>query len=301
MNRSLDTASISLSGKEKAAQYVALAKPRLSSSVVFSAVAGYLIAAYPFDLLEFFYLVAGGFLVVASSNAFNQIWERDRDALMQRTKNRPLPSGRLSFTEAFVAASVYGLIGAFLLFLINPLSAGFGLLSVLLYVLVYTPMKAKGPWAVFVGAIPGAIPFMLGWVAARNDFDIESGTLFAIQFIWQFPHFWAIGWMLHDDYARAGYNLLPTGKRDASSALQAFIYTFALLPLSLLPAFGLTGTLVLSPVGALLILVLGIFLIVRAGQLLRHRTERAARRLMLGSVLWLTLMQIVFVLDRYLI
>ncbi|CAI8261149.1 MAG: Protoheme IX farnesyltransferase 1 [Flavobacteriia bacterium] len=290
-----------MSGKEKAAQYIALAKPRLSSSVVFSAVAGYLIAAYPFDLLEFIYLVIGGFLVVASSNAFNQIWERDRDALMQRTKNRPLPSGQLSLSEAIVAASVYGLIGAFLLFLINPLSAGFGLLSVLLYVLVYTPMKAKGPWAVFVGAIPGAIPFMLGWVAARNDFDIESGTLFAIQFIWQFPHFWAIGWMLHEDYARAGYNLLPTGKRDASSALQAFVYTFALLPLSLLPAFGLTGTLVLSPVGALLILVLGIFLIIRAGQLLRFRTEKAARRLMLGSVLWLTLMQIVFVLDRYLI
>lgn len=301
MSRSLDTASIPLSGKEKAAQYIALAKPRLSSSVVFSAVAGYLIAAYPFDLLEFIYLVIGGFLVVASSNAFNQIWERDRDALMQRTKNRPLPSGQLSLSEAIVAASVYGLIGAFLLFLINPLSAGFGLLSVLLYVLVYTPMKAKGPWAVFVGAIPGAIPFMLGWVAARNDFDIESGTLFAIQFIWQFPHFWAIGWMLHEDYARAGYNLLPTGKRDASSALQAFVYTFALLPLSLLPAFGLTGTLVLSPVGALLILVLGIFLIIRAGQLLRFRTEKAARRLMLGSVLWLTLMQIVFVLDRYLI
>ncbi len=290
-----------MSGKEKAAQYIALAKPRLSSSVVFSAAAGYLIAAYPFDLLEFIYLVIGGFLVVASSNAFNQIWERDRDALMQRTKNRPLPSGQLSLSEAIVAASVYGLIGAFLLFLINPLSAGFGLLSVLLYVLVYTPMKAKGPWAVFVGAIPGAIPFMLGWVAARNDFDIESGTLFAIQFIWQFPHFWAIGWMLHEDYARAGYNLLPTGKRDASSALQAFVYTFALLPLSLLPAFGLTGTLVLSPVGALLILVLGIFLIIRAGQLLRFRTEKAARRLMLGSVLWLTLMQIVFVLDRYLI
>lgn len=301
MSRSLDTASIPLSGKEKAAQYIALAKPRLSSSVVFSAAAGYLIAAYPFDLLEFIYLVIGGFLVVASSNAFNQIWERDRDALMQRTKNRPLPSGQLSLSEAIVAASVYGLIGAFLLFLINPLSAGFGLLSVLLYVLVYTPMKAKGPWAVFVGAIPGAIPFMLGWVAARNDFDIESGTLFAIQFIWQFPHFWAIGWMLHEDYARAGYNLLPTGKRDASSALQAFVYTFALLPLSLLPAFGLTGTLVLSPVGALLILVLGIFLIIRAGQLLRFRTEKAARRLMLGSVLWLTLMQIVFVLDRYLI
>jgi protoheme IX farnesyltransferase len=170
----------------------------------------------------------------------------------------------------------------------------------LIYVLVYTPLKAKGPWAVFVGAIPGAIPFMLGWVAARNDFDIESGTLFAIQFIWQFPHFWAIAWMLHDDYAKADYNLLPSKARDQSSAFQIFVYTFALIPLSLLPAFGLTGTLTLSPLAGIIVLGLGIFLIIRAVQLFKTKTVRAARRLMLGSVLWLTLLQIVYVLDRYL-
>lgn len=296
----IDTPVQSLRTADKAKQFVALAKPRLSTSVVFSAAAGYLIGNLRFDLLEFVLLCVGGFLVVASSNAFNQIWEREQDEKMHRTKDRPLPSKRLTLAESFVAASIYGIIGVYLLFLINPMSAGFGLLSLLLYVLIYTPLKAKGPWAVFVGAIPGAIPFMLGWVAARNDFDIESGTLFAIQFIWQFPHFWAIAWMLHDDYAKANYNLLPSGARDHSSAFQTFVYTFALVPLSLLPAFGLTGSLSLSPLGAIAVLLLGIFLIFRATQLFTQKTVRAARRLMLGSVLWLTLLQIVFVLDRYL-
>ena len=279
---------------------MALTKPRLASSVVFSAAAGYLIGNIRFDLLEFLLLCAGGFLVVASSNAFNQIWEKEQDEKMQRTRERPIPSGKLGVPESIVAASLYGLLGILMLYRINPMSAGFGLLSLLIYVLVYTPLKAKGPWAVFVGAIPGAIPFMLGWVAARNDFDIESGTLFAIQFIWQFPHFWAIAWMLHDDYAQANYNLLPSGKRDTLSAFQTFVYTFALVPLSLLPAFGMTGSLNLSAVGAVAVLALGIFLIIRATQLFRLRTVRAARRLMLGSVLWLTLLQIVYVLDRYL-
>lgn len=296
----IETSIQSLSLAEKLRQYVALAKPRLSTSVVFSAAAGYLIGNIRFDTLEFILLCLGGFLVVASSNAFNQIWERERDEKMQRTKDRPLPSGKLSLYESFVVASIYGALGVYMLFLINPMSAGFGLLSLLIYVLVYTPLKAKGPWAVFVGAIPGAIPFMLGWVAARNDFDIESGTLFAIQFIWQFPHFWAIAWMLHDDYAKADYNLLPSKARDQSSAFQIFVYTFALIPLSLLPAFGLTGTLTLSPLAGIIVLGLGIFLIIRAVQLFKTKTVRAARRLMLGSVLWLTLLQIVYVLDRYL-
>jgi protoheme IX farnesyltransferase len=296
----IDTRVETISWREKSRQFVALAKPRLSTSVVFSAAAGYLIGNIRFDILEFILLCVGGFLVVASSNAFNQILEKDRDEKMQRTKDRPLPSGKLSLTESLTAASLYGLTGIYFLFLINPMSAGFGLLSVLLYVLVYTPLKAKGPIAVFVGAIPGAIPFMLGWVAARNDFDIESGTLFAIQFIWQFPHFWAIAWMLHDDYAKAEYNLLPTRKRDMSAAFQIFLYSFALVPLSLLPAFNLTGTLTLSPIGGLAVLVLGIFLIIRAIQLFTTQTIRSARRLMLGSVLWLTLLQIVYVLDRYL-
>lgn len=300
MAKIIDTGIETVNWREKSRQYVALAKPRLSTSVVFSAAAGYLIGNIRFDLLEFILLCIGGFLVVASSNAFNQILERDRDEKMQRTKDRPLPSGKLTVTESLVAASLYGLVGIYFLFLINPMSAGFGLLSVLLYVLVYTPLKAKGPIAVFVGAIPGAIPFMLGWVAARNDFDIESGILFAIQFLWQFPHFWAIAWMLHDDYAKADYSLLPTRKRDASAAMQIFIYSFALVPLSLLPAFGLTGSLTLSPMGAVTILGLGIFLIIRATQLFTSRTIRSARRLMLGSVLWLTLLQIVYVLDRYL-
>ncbi len=285
--------------KIKTKDYVALAKPRLASSVVFSSAAGYLLGTPAFDLLEFVFLLFGGFLVVGSSNAFNQVWEKDRDALMDRTKIRPIPSGSLTPKQSGMAAALMGVIGVALLYLINPISAFFGTLSLLIYVLVYTPMKAKGPWAVFVGAIPGAIPFMLGWVAARNDFDIESGTLFAIQFVWQFPHFWAIAWMLHDDYAKASYNLLPSGKRDHASAFQALLYTLALIPLSILPVTGLTKTLTLSVPAAVLIGGLGVFLLIRAIGLFRHQTVRDAKRLMLASVLWLTLIQIIYVVDRF--
>ena len=280
-------------------EYVALAKPRLASSVVFSSAAGYLLGTPAFNILEFVFLLIGGFLVVGSSNAFNQVWEKDRDALMDRTKIRPIPSGLLSSRQSAFAATLMGVVGVVLLYFINPFSAFFGTLSLLIYVLVYTPLKAKGPWAVFVGAIPGAIPFMLGWVAARNDFDIESGTLFAIQFVWQVPHFWAIAWMLHDDYAKASYNLLPSGKRDHASAFQALLYTFALIPISILPVTGLTKTLSLSIPAALLIGGLGIFLLIRAIALFRNQTVRDAKRLMLASVLWLTLIQIIYVVDRY--
>jgi len=279
---------------------IALAKPRLASSVVFSSAAGYLLGVPFFNIYEFVFLLLGGFLVVGSSNAFNQVWEKDQDALMDRTKIRPIPSGNLSAMQSSIAAAIMGILGIGLLYFINPISAFFGTLSLLIYVLIYTPLKAKGPWAVFVGAIPGAIPFMLGWVAARNDFDIESGTLFAIQFIWQFPHFWAIAWMLHDDYAKASYNLLPSGKRDHSSAFQALLYTFALIPISIIPVTGLTKTLTLSIPAAIIIGGLGIFLLIRAFALFRNQTVRDAKRLMLASVLWLTLIQIIYVVDRYL-
>jgi len=283
-----------------AREIVALAKPRLSSSVVFSAAAGYLIGFVRFDLWAFVSLLFGGFLVVASSNAFNQIWERERDALMDRTRSRPLPAGRLSLSQAFWAALIMGIAGIGLLYTVNKLSASFGALSLLLYVFAYTPLKRSGPIAVFVGAIPGAIPYMLGWVAARNDFDIESGTLFAQQFLWQFPHFWAIAWLLHEDYAKAGYNLLPSGKKSDWSALQPFIYTLALIPLSLLPALGITGTLVLSGFAALPIAVAGGILIQKAWKLFREQTAVAARGLLIASVLWLTVVQVIYVLDRLL-
>ena len=191
---------------------VLLSKIRLTTSVVFSAVAGYFIAADHFDLVLFTYLVLGGFLVVAASNGFNQILEKKYDLLMLRTVNRPLPQERMSVRQAFLLSLIMGLTGVFLLYRINFLSGFFGTLSIILYVFAYTPLKRVSPISVFVGAFPGAIPFMLGWVAVTNDFDIEPGILFAIQFIWQFPHFWAIAWVCNEDYQKAGFKMLPEKK-----------------------------------------------------------------------------------------
>ncbi|MBR9757391.1 MAG: protoheme IX farnesyltransferase, partial [Algicola sp.] len=168
----------------------------LSLSVVFSSVAGYLLGADQVSLKILLLLALGGYFMVGASNAFNQIIERDLDALMDRTKNRPIPAGRMTVNTAFIIAVIFTILGIGILYTINPKTAMFGAISIFLYTSVYTPLKTKTPLAVFVGAIPGAIPFMLGWVAATNNFGIEPGTLFAIQFFWQFPHFWAIGWFL---------------------------------------------------------------------------------------------------------
>ncbi|HCP40163.1 MAG TPA: protoheme IX farnesyltransferase, partial [Cryomorphaceae bacterium] len=206
-------------------EVVRLGKLRLGVSVVLSSIAGYLLGYQVFSWVEFLLLTFGGLLVVAASNAFNQIYEVEQDALMNRTKNRPLPSGTMTVSQAHTAAVLALLMGLFMLYSINVLSAFFGGLSAFLYAVIYTPLKARTSLAVFVGAFPGAIPYMLGWVAARNDFDIETGTLFAQQFFWQFPHFWAIAWFSFEDYKRAGYNLLPSGSKDRPSQLYVIIYT----------------------------------------------------------------------------
>jgi protoheme IX farnesyltransferase len=218
---------------------------------------------------------------------------------MDRTRNRPVASGRMGVLDATIACSIMLIVGLGLLYTINPLSASFGAFSVFIYVLVYTPLKAKTPLAVFVGAIPGAIPFMLGWVAATNDFDIEPGTLFAIQFLWQFPHFWAIAWLAYDDYAKAGYYLLPTRKRDASSSRQTVVYTLWLVFMSILPVFGFTGTLTLSWWAAGLILLLGAFLLLKALKLNKEKTTLTARALMFASIIYLPLVQIIYVVDKW--
>ncbi len=280
---------------------VQLAKLRLASSVVFSAMAGYLIAVPEFSWLTFTLLILGGFLVVGASNGFNQVIEKEQDAQMDRTKNRPIPSGTMTVQQAIWAAGTMGLAGVITLYIINPLSAGFGLASLLLYVFCYTPMKAKSSWAVFIGAIPGAIPFMLGWVAATNDFDIESGTLFAIQFMWQFPHFWALAWILDDDYKKAGYKLLPSGFRDRGSAFQILVYTIGMVLVCLLPAFaGLTGSLEFTKTSAIIIAVLGGAMVFLAARLFRSRETGDARNLFLASLAYLPLVQIIMVLDKFL-
>jgi protoheme IX farnesyltransferase len=175
----------------------------------------------------------------------------------------------------------------------------FGAISIFLYTCAYTPLKTKTPLSVFVGAIPGAIPFMLGWVAATNDFGIEPGTLFMLQFFWQFPHFWAIGWFLHDDYQKAGFNMLPTGKRDKATAVQTILYTVWTILVSIIPVFGFTGDLQLTVVGAIVVLLLGLVMLYYAVQLFKKMTAVAARQLMLASVLYITLVQIIYVLDKF--
>ena len=280
-------------------EVIRLGKLRLSTSVVFSSLVGYLLGYQSFDWLILLLLIVGGICVVAASNAFNQIYEKEQDALMNRTKNRPIPSGTLTLTQAYTAAFILLTIGLLCLYFINSLTAIFGAISVVLYALVYTPMKAKTPLAVFVGAIPGAIPYMLGWVAARNDFDIETGTLFAQQFFWQFPHFWAIAWFSFDDYGRAGYNLLPSLAKNRSSQIYIITYTIWMIIAGILPVFHITGELTLSYLGAAGVLALGLWVLSYAIKLLKSGSDEVARKLMFSSIGYLTGMQIIYVIDRY--
>jgi len=285
---------------QKASAVMELTKARLNMSVVYSALAGYFLGAESISLSIITLLGLGGYLVVGAANGFNQVIERDRDALMDRTKNRPIPSGRLKISEAMIASSLMAIIGLMLLYYINPLTLGFGAFSLFVYVLIYTPLKAHGPIAVFVGAFPGAIPALLGWVAATNDFDIEPGTLFAIQFLWQFSHFWAIAWIADDDYKKAKYVLLPSGNRDTKSALQIVLYTIFLVPVSLLPAFGLSGSLSLSVVGIVITALLGAGFLYFAWNLYKERSIPSARKLMIYSIIYLPLLQLLLVIDKYL-
>lgn len=280
--------------------FTEITKARLSVSVVFSSIAGYLLGVETIDFFILFLLGLGGYCMVGASNAYNQIIERDIDALMERTKTRPLPTGDMQVRSAFVLAVVLTITGLTLLYIINPQTAMFGAISIFLYVSVYTPLKTITPLSVFVGAIPGAIPFMLGWVAATDDFGIEPGTLFMIQFFWQFPHFWAIGWFLYEDYKKAGFYMLPNGKRDKGTAIQVVLYSIWTVMASLIPAVGVTGKLYLTPVSAVAIGILGMGLIYYAIRLYKLKTEKIAKQLMLVSVSYITLLQIIYVLDKFL-
>ena len=271
---------------------------RLAISVVFSSVAGYFLGADSIDLLTVIMLGVGGYCLVGASNAYNQILEKDLDLLMDRTRNRPVPSGRMSVNMAFFIASALTILGLVILYLINPRTAMFGAISIFLYVSVYTPLKTKTPLSVFVGAFPGAIPFMLGWVAATGNFGIEPGTLFMVQFFWQFPHFWALGWWLYDDYEKGGFFMLPTGKKDKGTAVQIVLYTVWTILVSLIPAFGMTGKLYITPVSAVLVLLLGLVMLYHALKLYKNRDGKSAKNLMLASVSYITLLQIIYVLDK---
>lgn len=283
--------------------FKAITKAGLAISVVFSSIAGFLLGIADFQTLHWIVLLKlaiGGYCMVGASNAYNQVIEKDLDALMDRTKNRPVASGRMAPNVALVVASILTVIGIVLLYSINPKSAMFGAISIFLYTSIYTPLKTVTSLSVFVGAFPGAIPFMLGWVAATGNFGIEAGTLFLIQFFWQFPHFWAIGWFLYEDYEKAGFFMLPTGKKDKGTALQIILYTIWLIVASLLPALGYTGQLFISPIAAIFVFLLGLWMLFYAVQLYKLRTAKAARTLMLVSVSYITLLQLIYIFDKIL-
>ena len=299
MNSSVNSITI----KSTYIDFKAITKAGLAVSVVFSSMAGFLLGVpdiLSLDWLILLKLAIGGYCMVGASNAYNQVIEKDLDALMDRTKNRPVPAGRMSPNIALIIASILTAVGIALLYNINPKTAMFGAISIFLYTSIYTPLKTVTSLSVFVGAIPGAIPFMLGWVAATGNFGIEAGTLFLIQFFWQFPHFWAIGWFLFEDYEKAGFFMLPTGKKDNGTALQIILYTLWLIIASLLPSLGYTGQLFISPIAAVLVFLLGIWMLFYAVKLYKSRTAKVARSLMLVSVSYITLLQLIYIFDKIL-
>lgn len=281
----------------KARSYFELLKFRLSAMVAFSGAFGFMLASkQPINWNQLILFTFAGFLVTGASNVLNQIIEIDLDKLMKRTANRPLPSGRVSTKEAVVFASLLCFTGLYLLFnYINILAALLTFLSLVLYAFVYTPLKRVGPIAVFVGAFPGALPPLIGWAAATNVLAAEAFTLFAIQFIWQFPHFWAIAWVLDEDYKRAGFKLLPSGGgKNLNTAFQIMIYTLFLLPLGVLPAkFGITGI-----NAALTAVVCGSLFLMQTFYLMKECSQKAALQMMFGSFFYLPVVQIAFLLDK---
>ena len=275
-----------------------ITKFRLTISVVFSSFISYLLGAAEVNYIQLFYLISGGILIVSSSNIFNQIIERDLDKLMKRTQNRPLPKNEITPIAALFLAIVMSVIGLIFMCLINIKVAILAALSIFLYTAVYTPTKLISPFSVFIGAIPGAFPFMIGWVAATNHIGIEALTLFLMQFFWQFPHFWSIGWSQNSDYEKAGFKMLPTGKKDKSTSAQILFYSIWAVLISILPYFGITGELKLSIIGVLVVIILGSYLIYKSYILFLDGKNENAKKLMLTSVIYLTLVQLTFLFDK---
>lgn len=281
---------------DKIRVYLELMKLRLAWLVAFSGAFGYSLAIEKVEWKSLTTFLLAAFAITGAANIINQIVEKDLDKLMKRTQNRPLPSERISIQEAIWLAVIL-FSGASFIFLIefNLRACALAILSTILYGFVYTPLKRKGPIAVFVGAIPGAFPPMIGWVAATNQFGLEPGILFAIQFFWQFPHFWAIAWVLNEDYKKAGFNLLPSkvGK-DRRSAIQMMIYTLFLLPVGWLPyELGITGI-----NSALIAMLFGMLFLGQTFHLMRKCSDKTALQLMFGSFIYLPIVQIAYLLDK---
>lgn len=282
----------------RAKVYFELVKFRLSALVTFSAAFGFILgdSGVVFSWGNFIALILGGFLISGASGAANEIWERDFDKLMKRTENRPLPLNQISLLEAYWFTALIALAGISILWVFtNPLTTALGILSMILYVFVYTPLKRVGPIAVFVGAIPGAMPPLLGWTAATGAISHEALIIFGIQFIWQFPHFWAIAWVSDEDYKRAGFKLLPSGgKKDLNTAIQIMIYTLFLIPLGLLPTyFGLTGL-----NSGIVATICGVLFLAQTFSLMKDCSRKSALKIMFGSFLYLPIVQIAYLLDK---
>ena len=281
---------------DKIRVYLELMKLRLAWLVAFSGAFGYSLAVPKVEWSSLFIFLLAAFAITGAANIINQIVEKDLDKLMKRTQNRPLPGERISVQEAAWLAVVL-FAGATFVFLtaFNLRACALAVLSTILYGFVYTPLKRKGPIAVFVGAIPGAFPPMIGWVAATNQFGLEPGILFAIQFFWQFPHFWAIAWVLDEDYKKAGFDLLPSaGGKNRSTAIQMMAYTLFLLPVGWLPyELGMTGI-----TSALVAMLFGVLFLAQTLHLMRKCTDKTALQLMFGSFIYLPIVQIAYLLDK---
>ncbi|MFN4086975.1 MAG: heme o synthase [Spirosomataceae bacterium] len=286
----------SMSILDKFRAYFDLTKFRLSITVVFSSLFGFALGVDHLDFGKMVLFGLAGFMTTAAANIINQIWEKDLDLLMKRTHLRPLPSGRLSVLEAKTFAWLMGVTSLLILTsFFHWKAALLALVSIILYGFVYTPLKRVGPIAVAVGALPGAFPPMIGWVAATGHFGLEPGILFAIQFFWQFPHFWAIAWVLDDDYSKAGFKLLPSGgEKNSDAAFQMMIYTLFLLPLCWVPFYlNMTGL-----HSAFIALGCGILFLAQTFHLMRRTTDKAALQLMFGSFLYLPIVQIAYLFDK---
>jgi protoheme IX farnesyltransferase len=277
--------------------YVALSKLRLSSLVVFSAIMGYMTAAPgPWDWQQALLLGLGGLLITASANGFNQIFEREPDKLMARTCQRPLATNKMTVLEALIFCMSTGVIGLIVLgFYFGFLAFLLGLVALLSYAFVYTPMKRISPISVLIGAFPGAIPPLLGYVAFTGQVSTEAWILFALQFVWQFPHFWSIAWLLHDDYSKAGFKMLPhAGGQNQRNATTILIYTFMLFPIGLLPLrYEMAG-----PIAITIILISSLYMFVCAFFLFRNCSLQAARQLMFSSFVYLPAVQMALVFDK---
>ncbi|MFI5222371.1 MAG: heme o synthase [Bacteroidia bacterium] len=283
--------------RSKITDYNQLVKTRLTLLVVFSAVITFLTANHgnPVQFFNLIILAIGGFLVVASANGINQIIEKNYDALMKRTANRPVATNRMSVTEATIASTIFGIAGVILIGLfLNQLCGLLALASLIIYAFIYTPLKRVTPLSVFIGAFPGALPTLLGWVACTGHIGVEALVLFGIQFLWQFPHFWSIAWILDEDYKRAGFKMLPMDGKDKKSALQILAFTILLVPAGFLPVFeGMCG-IVSGSIAVGMALVLSYF----ALKLFLSCENKDAKKLMFASFLYLPLVQIAFLIDK---